>query len=288
LVRSAIMVLIALAVARPFFESGGLAGAISQGRFTHVLMVDDSLSMQHVGSDGHSAFDRAMAAARSLLDGFGTSDAVALVTAGAPARAIIARPAYDLELARRALESLQVSDGGTDAVGALAKVKAALAEADTPPGTRQVYLITDAARGSWSPQERGAADAAGAELNATPARASAGAGIEPTRTTGESAGRVDRLLREIAEQAKVTVVDVGAKERGNLAVSAVRCVDRLVAPQQATQIEAVVSNYDAVTRRNVAVTALVDGRVHSTQRISTIEPGARGELSRRGRRVGGR
>src|SRR5947207_5017627 len=58
-VRTLVVVLVILAVARPVMSSNGLGRWLSgRGRTSRILVIDDSLSMGYK-SDGRTAFDRA-------------------------------------------------------------------------------------------------------------------------------------------------------------------------------------------------------------------------------------
>jgi Mg-chelatase subunit ChlD len=127
-------------------RSGGASVAVA-------LVVDDSMSMR-ADAGGSSRFEKARHGARELVDSAREGDAIAIVLAGAPAR--VALPATtDLGAARAVLDSLAVSDRGTDLDGAISMARGLVA--GLPQVDRRVVVLSDLADGNPSAPPVGAA-----------------------------------------------------------------------------------------------------------------------------------
>ena len=163
--RCAVVVLLAAALARPFGCGDSTLAAVAGRRAAlHVVVLDDSYSMAYEANrDGAAThFDAAKATVADLLDRLGGGgDSVALVVASSPARAVIARPTYDLAAVRAAVERVPQSYGATDLPGALA-LAAKIAAEDGRQPDRRLHVVTDATAGAWrTPPETAFAEAAG-------------------------------------------------------------------------------------------------------------------------------
>jgi hypothetical protein len=143
--RSASVLLLALLGATPFVRCSRLSLQRSAGASVALAVVlDDSMSMR-APSGNRTRFERARAGAKELLASAGEGDAVAIILAGTPSRVALAATT-DLEAARRALETVSVSDRGTDLDGAIALARSAVAS--MPQVDRRVVLLSDLADGN--------------------------------------------------------------------------------------------------------------------------------------------
>jgi hypothetical protein len=108
LARCAVVLLLALAVARPVL--GGRPG--SDRPTVLVLAIDDSIGSALTGDAGRTALTRNLERARAELDAVrpAAGDRVGLVTMGAPGRALVWPPTGDPDAVRRALDRLQPTD----------------------------------------------------------------------------------------------------------------------------------------------------------------------------------
>ena len=93
LVRTAIIVLLVLAVAQPYLEQLGLPFVAGQ-RTLKVLVIDGSYSMAYKPTD-KSRFDRAKELAEQIVDESAEGDAFTLVLMGSPPEVIVGTPAVE-------------------------------------------------------------------------------------------------------------------------------------------------------------------------------------------------
>jgi hypothetical protein len=167
-VRCLVLLLAATALARPYgcTEStiASLAGARSG---LHVFVIDNSYSMgyQAERSDARTHLDHAKNLARQTIERLSAGgESVAIITAARPATAVVSAPTYDLESARRTIDRIELTAGGTDLAGALQKALEIGRQESNQP-RRTLYLLTDATRSAWeSERDRGAIRQAGLDL----------------------------------------------------------------------------------------------------------------------------
>lgn len=147
-VRALAILLLALLGATPFVRCSRLTLARKAGaNVALAIVVDDSLSMRAPFGDGgdSSRFDRALQAARELAAGLRPGDAVAVVTAGAPARVALASTT-NIAAATSAIDGLTVSDRSTDldaAVRLSQDLLKGLAQTD-----KRIVVLSDLADGA--------------------------------------------------------------------------------------------------------------------------------------------
>ena len=229
LLRTALVVLLILAVARPFSrESDALASLLgAAGPTERVFLLDDSHSMR-AGQGNRSAFDKARAWAKGEVERLHaerSSDKVTLLLGSRPRQAdeafrrVSVASAHGPRLAR-AIEALQPSDGTFDFVEA---VEAILAERDERGTRLVVHVVSDFRRRDW-------ADG-----------------------TGDLRPDVRQALATLDERADILFRDVGSEPVGNVAVVSLEPVDRAVIAGVPATFVAKVRNYGPDPVSNLTV-----------------------------------
>src|SRR5215470_13265156 len=104
--RTAVMALIALALARPVARSWAAVTPLRGQRVDRILIIDDSGSMQAHRADGTTEFQAARDAALRLLPTFGPNDGVAVITTGLAARIALISVPQDEGTLRRVITGL--------------------------------------------------------------------------------------------------------------------------------------------------------------------------------------
>ncbi len=150
--RCLILGLLGLALARPLGCGGGALAQMGRSVGLHVLILDNSYSMAYEADrpDAKTHLDQAKRIARSLVDQLSGDEAVVLITAAAPAQAVIATPAYDLDAVRSAIDRIPQTQAATDLPGAL-RLAQKIAD-DTPLPKRTLHLLTDGTRSAFEGQ----------------------------------------------------------------------------------------------------------------------------------------
>jgi len=254
LIRIAVVVVLGLGIARPYFPATSFM-ALGPSRVHRVLLLDNSLSMSARADGGRSRFEVAHGAAQDLLATFPETDAVSLVTLARPAEAVIADAAYDRRLLRERLLGVGPTQRAADPEGAMQRALEILGESDAPPGGRTVYLLSDLPRRSWlgTSTDGGATGAAGPTSAVIAARQLADALDDPA---------VDlQFLRAAPGRAD------------NAAVTRVATDSPLIAVGLPVRFLIEVRNFGAASARHLALQIHRDGEIIRREPLPDIEPG---------------
>ena len=118
LLRVLMIVLMALALARPRISESGLIASLGAESRHAIIILDHSLSMQY--RDGReTSFDKAKAVAHRILESMSHGDVVSLLAMSDITEPIIREASLDIELIKHELERLRPGWGGTDVRRAL-------------------------------------------------------------------------------------------------------------------------------------------------------------------------
>jgi len=156
LARMALLAMVALALARPFWSprTAGASSATEAStgdsgvRRDVVLVLDGSSRMARQGG-GTTSRDRAIAWARGFVKRLKAGDSVALLVAGARVRGVIDPPSFDLARVDQALAGVPPSRGSSDLPSAIGEAFRILEKTGNPG--RDVIVLSDARRSSWRP-----------------------------------------------------------------------------------------------------------------------------------------
>lgn len=254
LVRTAIVLMFGLALARPFLSAPSVARATG-GSGHRVLLIDNSLSMSAMRADGKTRFAAAQEYALALLDQFAAGDTVTIVSFAAPAERLLTYPTHDRRLARERLMSLQVTDRATDFTSGVAKAAELIGEWRGPWGAQSVHLISD-----FSLRRENVAGDSSA--------------------TGKAADALAEMLRrELADVREVVLVSADNEHRPNAGVASLSLDQPVVVRGAAEALNVTVANHGPnelagaelqllrrgeVIRRE-PIPPLASGRMHQTR-----------------------
>ena len=235
LIRTMIVVCIALALARPTAETLGQYFQ-SEGPRHRIIVIDATLSMGNAPS-GRTRFDRARDLARQIVSGARQGDAINLVRISeSTPHVIIARPAYQSMAVIEEIEQLILHDERVDASIVLKEVHDLLSLA--PEITRkEVYLITDLQASTWAPGN------------------------------SAEASQVRDSLKKIAARSKVVWLDVGEPNATNVAVTGLRTDNQFVLSGRPMRVSATIKNFSPLGASNQLVELMVDGQLTDTKRV---------------------
>jgi hypothetical protein len=146
LLRTAAIVLLALALARPTIAPGGLAALGGGGDSVAVVVLDNSLSMGY-HSAGETRFDVARGMARAVLESLPKNSSAALVLMSDVAVEEVPEPSHDLVFVGAEAQRAPLTDAGTDVLEGLACAWDILK--DVPAAGREIYLVTDMQAVAW-------------------------------------------------------------------------------------------------------------------------------------------
>jgi len=260
LLRIALIVLLGLAVARPFTNASQLAN-ITGGRGHHIILFDNSLSMQAVDGKGVSRFDRAKASVDQLLDSFPENDSVILITTAYPAKAVIGHPESDRRVIRERFGAVKETQLRSDFRGAVSLVENVLDAVDLPRGSCSVQVVSD------FPSYRMLGPDRGEHISDT---------APATLTTLA----LQRLAEKLAQSSHaLSLLRIPTQDEDNIAITALSLSSPMVAVGFPLQVSIVVNNFGTTSGRGLTLTLSRDRKVMRTETLPTIGPGQHYEVS---------
>ncbi len=215
LVRTLLVVLVALAVAKPFFEGLGTARS-STARAFKVLIVDASYSM--AATDGDTdRFQRAKQMAISIVEQSPQGDGFALVLLADPPRVVIGNPVFDPANVIAEIEKLRLTHGGGNLPATLQRVQdlfATVRREHPELESSEAVFITDLGRTSW----------------------------DVSFPTEQAEAEFRAQLLSLARLGSLVVVDVGDAGRENVVATGLRMSGSYATVGEDTQFEASFQN----------------------------------------------
>ena len=234
--RTLAVILLILAVARPVLQESALASFLpGRARTSHLIVIDDSLSMGYTTA-GRSAFQVAQNAATDLLKAAGAQDSVTLLVTSAPNQPLVRDGS--LQDAAKFIElvaALPLTDTPSNWAVTFDGVQAALSTAIY--SDKEVVLITDMRRSGWSK--------------------------DVTRSANDLA----------AERVLLRIIDVGDRRTDNVALLKFALEDALPLPNQAIHLAAEIRNHTAAAIKGAQATLNVDGNSRPVL-LPELPPGA--------------
>lgn len=238
ILRSAAILLAALALARPSLSSG--AGGFGGSGAATVIVLDTSLSMGATDGAG-TRLDAAKERAKAAAAESGRGAACALVLLADVGSSELTEPTRDLGFITGAIDRVEAPDGGTRVVAGLAKARELLEKAS---GGKQVVLITDLQASGWS-----AAD-------------------DPAWK--QVVGDLQRI------GADLVIADVGHGPVNHVGIDRVATDDDLVTAGDTSEFVVTLRNHGTVAAANIAVDLLVaagaDTKTEAKKVAGTVLP----------------
>jgi Aerotolerance regulator N-terminal/von Willebrand factor type A domain len=267
-VRTLLVLLVVLAMAEPY--GAGLVAGISASAPAHKVMVlDASYSMSYTPQAGdvpagptkavstiagrNSNFARAKQLAAELVRNGSSADAFTLIAMSDPPRTVLGREVVDPAAVIGQIEALPLSQTPARLSAVLDLVAEAVeANAADARGHRrqEVYFFTDLQRATWAP------------------------------TSPKEAKQEGPLFRErfasLVKQAALVVVDVGAPDAANLAISQFAVEDPFVTTGRDVPLTVTLRQFGTQPRTGCAVELSVDDQPVGEQ---TVDVPAGGETT---------
>ena len=248
LIRTLILLLIVLALARPHFDSTTIVASAEQP--THrILVVDTTFSMQfndgapEAGLDNHQGpagtrIARAKLSVKQILESARRGDAWQIVRiADREPYAVVTQPAFLTDTIAQELTSLKPTDSGGNLIASIETVGEMLKQLPEMP-RKEVVLVSDLQATMWAPED----DAVKARLT--------------------------KLFESIAAKAKVSVVNVGVPNSINAAVTGLSTDVGVATVNQKVNIQSTMFNFGPTELPNQVVELLVNGRLVDTKRVN--------------------
>lgn len=247
LLRTLVLAGLVFAFARPFLD--GDDGLLNSEQPVHrILVIDSSFSMQFedagvssVDADGLRAagtrFARAKQVLLDQLESGRRGDAWNLVRIGGPEPlAVVGQASFRVNAVRDEVDQMQVSDRRGDLVRTLSSVLE-LAKQVPELGRKEVTIVSDLQSPLWAPDN------------------------------GPVQEKVTELTKEIAANARLSVISVGSAASANSAVTSLSVGQSPVISGRAAELACVVRNFGSSPLREQIVELLIDGRIVDTRRV---------------------
>jgi hypothetical protein len=234
LVRVAVVLLVAFALARPYLGSPRAVAGPDPPRH-RIIVLDASYSMGHELA-GQTSFELAKQAIREVLDAARPGDAFHVVRmSDLGPRVVVGRTAYQATQVAETVDDLELSFGTADPLATLGEIPALLKHA---PELRhkEVMIFSDFQRADWRP-------------------------------AGERGEQLRTLLDELGKQATVRLFDAGRTPATNPAVASLEVEGTLVKTGAATRLTAAIRADGETERQRERVELRVDDRLVATETV---------------------
>ena len=233
-IRTLLILLLAMAMARPVLES--LAPALFAGQRSHrVIVLDGSMSMTRKLTD-QTRFDRAKNLARQIVKEARRGDVISLVIMADPPRVIIGEPSPNLEQVGREIDLANATHGATDLSATFASLRRVLESSPLP--NKEILFLSDMQRATWARP--------GVDNNAA------------------LKAEIDKLNEQ---KIRPVVIDLGAAAEPNRAVVNLGLTSPVVTVGVPTNIRVQVRNFGPEPRPASRVQLVVDGQLGPEQTI---------------------
>ena len=242
-IRTLVVLLVVLAMAKPFLESMG-AIALPGQRTHRVLVLDGSLSMAYSTSD-KNRFEQAKALASQLVRDSRRGDVLSIVLMADPPRVVVgdASPSANQAEVLKEIDAITLPHGGTDLVASFDKVDKVLEVSSIP--RKEVIFLTDLQAASWK------------------------------KGVGGSEAMKSAVAKLASRRAQSVVIDLGKDGGENRAVTDLRLDSPVVTlGGPAPKVIATVHNYGPNPVVDFKARLLVDGQLGPDQSVPEIAVGA--------------
>ncbi|MCE9582128.1 MAG: BatA domain-containing protein [Planctomycetes bacterium] len=246
LIRIAVLLLLATALARPFLQSA-IASQIGESNTHVVIVLDVSYSMDYRGTDKTTPMEKARQVAQSILTDLKTteSDRFSLIFLTDTPNAIIGEPSSRVDLGRDNVGAAVATDQATSIPKTMELVKDALDKSNN--FVKKVFIITDNQRHGWTVPEK-------------------------------DRPRVAELFKQVTDMTSpngggIYLYDVGGNQVDNLAVVDLEMGEsqKVVSTDNSCEFSTTVRNYGSMQVSDVSLNVFVDGAKQTSYTL-TVPP----------------
>lgn len=211
------IILVVLALARPFIGKSASANISNQTPSATIILLDNSMSMSKL-SKGVSAFNTAKTKALEIIAQMQPQDIATVGFINEPGGLALSQLTWDKEALKKIVANAQPTIRGTDLAGAIAPSLKLL----TPLKTHKkaLFVISDMTSNAWEP----------------------------------FISKYD--IAEIDKSIDLILVPVGGSEADNTAVTALSIENPIVMTKQETKVKAVLANYSGTSKKIRATLAI--------------------------------
>ncbi len=229
-IRTAILLLIALAAAKPFFDNGLLTGGVAP--LHRILVIDNSLSMGFFEDSTNTRIDRSISAAESIIKLGNSDDRFSVVYSSEKASSNQDLIGIDKTTVLSAVAEVVVTPSKSSTVSTLRNLENLVSQTKsdpTLPDEVEIIFFTDLLNKDW----QSFCDNVNPESNS--------------------------LLEKIDAQASIKLVDVGSSKSENFSITSFLCTNRLPTAGQVLDFSALIEGFETGDRNDISVELVIDG-----------------------------
>lgn len=247
ILRCAVLLLLALALARPLSSSSG--GVSGRGEAVDAVFVLDTSFSMGARDGNETRFERARKAALDILDKLPPHSTVQIVTCADRASLLGPRNPTNLDQAREILTRVQLTHLATDLLPGVTEALGVLKRGQLP--NKEFYLFSDMQLLGWDQQ-------------------------------GDA---LVKMMKEIGQQAAIYLVRCGSRKLSNVAIVEITPQAGIPRPGERVDFAILVRNTSSEPLRDLQVSLTVDGKSEEreTQTIKELLPGATRAVSLTGK-----
>ncbi len=238
ILRTLILLVLAVSLARPFWESSddGPVAFRDSPATNWIIAIDVSYSMGY-RVDNETRLQAAQRRAIELVETANEGDAFALVALGRPPRGVIARPSFDRQAVVAELGRLSINDAGCDLSGGLqliADIAERAQQDQSLPRQIRISVLSDLGSDHWQ------------------------------AAVDEAEGK---RFKQLGQRYPLDIESLADKTVANLALTNLKLQALRAVVGQSMDIDAVVRNYGERSVEQVPIQLVVDGNTLASQRI---------------------
>ncbi|MGD0088474.1 MAG: BatA domain-containing protein [Planctomycetota bacterium] len=244
-IRTLILMLLALALARPVLEEG--ASLLTGRSVVHrVIVLDNSYSLGQLVA-GRPLFEKAKELAYDLAEKLSLGDDLDVLLANSTGEEVIGTSNAARQDVLNQIKAATLSDGGTDMPHAIAAACRVLNNSKSR-FRREIIVITDQTRVGWERPDH-----------------------QPRHVSADDESAIGKAFSDARGHPHIAVVRLpGGRESDNLAAAGIEIEEKVVPARADTQLSATVVSFSSAPAKNVRLKLKVDGEETASETIPTL------------------
>ncbi len=221
------IILVTLALARPFIGQSASANISNEAPSAFVILIDNSMSMGNLNK-GVSAFNTAKTKALEILSQMQAQDIATVGFINEPGGLALSQLTWDKDTLKNIITSAPLTIRGTDLANSIVPSLKLLSPLKTHK--KALYIITDMTKSSWEP----------------------------------FISKYD--ISEIDKSIDLILVPVGGNETDNTAVTSLKIDEPITMTNQKAKVKAILANHSS-TGKKIRATMAINGERKATQEV---------------------